>query len=182
MKSVKVIFALAGIALVGALGCFLAFIFVPGQPAQVDEESIVTEESPVEEETVEDLSKLAEAEVQRFFNTYGVEIPKEEMEKQLQIRKDYEETYGETYELEEVFLAETGTAEEGDPASEEYADTIEQIQKYLKKYNIDESRYASMTAQEELAALEVEYGPLTDEAEGLPEAEGTPAEQEDGEE
>ena len=178
MKSVKVIFALAGIALVGALGCFLAFIFVPGQQAQIDEESIVTEETPVEEEIEEDLSKLAEAEVQRFLKTYGVEIPKEEMEKQLQIRKDYEETYGKTYELEDVFLAETGIAGEGDPASEDYADTIEQIQKYLEKYNIDESRYASMTAQEELAALEVEYGPLTDETEGLPEAEGTPAEQE----
>lgn len=181
MKSVKIIFALAGIALVGALGCFMAFVFIPGQQEPFGEESIVIEDSSVEEKNMEeDYQELAEVEVQRFADTYGMEISKEEMVKQLQIRKEYENAYGKSYELEEIFLTEANMKDvEGDPGTEDYTDTIVKIQKYLEKYNIDESRYASMTAQEELAALEVEYGPLTEETEGPVGAEETLMEQED---
>jgi hypothetical protein len=69
--------------------------------------------------------------------------------------------YGSSYELEEIFLSEqTKDDSIGDPGTDEYELIILQIQEYVKKYNIDESRYASMTAKEELEALEIEYGPL----------------------
>ena len=60
----------------------------------------------------EDIGKTAEAEIRRFQEQYGVEISKDEMIRQLWIRQEYEEMYGRSYELEEVFLSEVIT----DPA------------------------------------------------------------------
>ena len=91
--------------------------------------------------------------------------------------KEYEETYQKSYPLEDVFLVkEDKELPIGDAGGAEYTDTIEKIQKYIEKYNIDESRYASMTAIEELHALEVEYGPL--EAEISISEDETPKEEE----
>ena len=113
---------------------------------------------------VDDLEKVAETEVKRFKEVYGLEITQDEMLKQLKIRKEYEEEYGKSYDLEEVFCVNVSVEEkEGDPGDESQSDIVEKIQLYVKKYNIDESRYASMTAEEELSALEVEYGPIEED-------------------
>ena len=166
MKGIKIVFGLAAVALIAAVGCFLAFMFAPQkeqeEPETISTESVSESEPPTEAVIEEsDLEAEAKAEVQRFRDTYDMEIELEEMLEQLRIRKDYEEKYGVSYEMEDVFILEEpeGT-EDGDPGSDVYLDTIETIQEYVKLYNIDESRYASMTAEEELAALEVEYGPL----------------------
>lgn len=166
MRSVKVIFVLAAVALIGAMGCLLAYVFVPEKEVSITEESAAMDDTELldHEAVPEDLEVLAASEVERFKKEYGMEIDPAEMRKQIEIRKEYEEAYGSSYALEEVFLTEEpGNAVEGDPATEEYAEIIERIQKYVEKYNIDESRYASMTAKEELAALEVEYDPLEEE-------------------
>ena len=121
-------------------------------------ETVTTEENSISEE---ELTILAEEEVRRFKESYGVDIKLSEMKKQLILRDEYEAMYGSSYELEEIFLSEqTKDDSIGDPGTDEYELIILQIQEYVKKYNIDESRYASMTAKEELEALEIEYGPL----------------------
>ena len=152
MKNVKLLFGVAAVAFVLAAGCLLAFLFIPEKEV----------EGPTEDEStkvviVDDLEKVAETEVKRFKEVYGLEITQDEMLKQLKIRKEYEEEYGKSYDLEDVFCVNVSVEEaEGDPGDEK-------IQLYVKKYNIDESRYASMTAEEELLALEVEYGPIEDD-------------------
>lgn len=158
MKSIKIIFTVASIALLIAVGCFLAYLFLPDNAAKTEAvvekaEAEVSQDLPIEEQ--------AKIEVERFKRDYGMEIATDEMIKELHIRKEYEETYQKSYPLEDVFLVkEDKELSIGDAGGAEYTDTIEKIQKYVEKYNIDESRYASMTATEELHALEVEYGPL----------------------
>lgn len=159
MKNVKLLFGVAAVALVLAAGCLLAFLFIPEKEV----------EGPTEDEStkvviVDDLEKVAETEVKRFKEVYGLEITQDEMLKQLKIRKEYEEEYGKSYDLEDVFCVNVSVEEaEGDPGDESQSDIVEKIQLYVKKYNIDESRYASMTAEEELLALEVEYGPIEED-------------------
>lgn len=162
MKSVKIIFSLAAVALIGALICFMAVLFAPEkknvQPNMPAEQAQTVE--PQNDENAE-YREEAEAEIKRFKDTYGVEISIAEMIEQLKIREDYEETYGMSYELEEVFLAEVTEGHTvGDPGDDEMDETIAMIQEYVKRYNIDESRYAAMTVEEELEALKLEYGPL----------------------
>ena len=161
MKSVKIIFGVAATALLLALGCFLAFLFVP------DKGNVAGSDSKVEEPPVEELSfeEQAELEIERFHKEYGLDISMEEMVKELEIRREYESTYLRSYALEEVFLVDGETdLETGDQGDNSYTDMIDKIQQYVKKYHVDESRYASMTAEEELHALEVEYGPLESES------------------
>ena len=111
--------------------------------------------------TLKNYKEAAEAEIKRFQETYGVEISMSDMVKELKIREEFEQTYGTTYELEEVFLAETTEDHTvGDPGDDEMDETIAKIQEYVKRFNVDEARYASMTVEEELEALELEYGPL----------------------
>ena len=158
MKSIKIVFGIASIALLLAVGCFLAFLFLPENlpeknEAQEEESLVLMEPLTLEEQ--------AKIEIERFKTDYGCEITMEEMLLQLKIRAEYEETYHMSYPLEEVFLAEEeNDLSFGDAGDISYTDTIDKIQKYIETYNIDESRYASMTAEEELHALEVEYGPL----------------------
>ena len=158
MKSVKIVFGFASIALLLAVGCFLAFLFLPGNMTEkndVREEDSFVSMEPL---TAEEQAKI---EIERFRTDYGCEITMDEMLLQLKIRAEYEETYHMSYPLEEVFLAEEDKdLSFGDAGDVSYTDTIEKIQKYIEMYNIDESRYASMTAEEELHALEIEYGPL----------------------
>ena len=161
MKSIKIIFGVAAIALFLALGCFLAFLFVPDKGNAAGSDSKV-EEPPVEELSIEE---QAELEIERFHKEYGLDISMEEMVKELEIRREYESTYLKSYALEEVFLADgENDLETGDRGDNSYTDMIDKIQQYVKKYHVDESRYASMTAEEELHALEVEYGPLESES------------------
>ena len=163
MKNVKLLFGVAAVAFVLAAGCLLAFLFIPEKEV----------EGPTEDEStkvviVDDLEKVAETEVKRFKEVYGLEITQDEMLKQLKIRKEYEEEYGKSYDLEDVFCVNVSVEEaEGDPGDESQSDIVEKIQLYVKKYNIDESRYASMTAEEELSALEVEYGPIEEDIDFL---------------
>ena len=174
MKSIKIIFTVASIALLIAVGCFLTYLFLPDNAAKT--EAVVEK---AEAEVSQDLSieEQAKIEVERFKRDYGMEIATDEMIKELHIRKEYEETYQKSYPLEDVFLVkEDKELSIGDAGGAEYTDTIEKIQKYIEKYNIDESRYASMTAIEELHALEVEYGPL--EAEISISEDETPKEEE----
>ena len=160
MKNIKVIFGLAFFALFSAALCLILFLFAP--------EKAESEELCVEQETTktlvlsdDELTKVAEEEILRFRESYGVDIDIKDMKKQLKIREDYEQKYGQSYELEEVFLSEmTKDDSIGDPGLDEYEEIVGKIQEYIKRYNIDESRYASMTAKEELEALEIEYGPL----------------------
>ena len=162
MKSVKVIFTLAGVSLIGALICFLAVLFLPEKKATKVETTVEQEQvtEPQNDENAK-YKEAAEAEIKRFQETYGVEISMSDMVKELKIREEFELTYGTTYELEEVFLAETTEGHTvGDPGDDEMDETIAKIQEYVKRFNVDEARYASMTVEEELEALELEYGPL----------------------
>lgn len=155
MKNVKILFGVAAVAFILAAGCFFAFLFIPENEVEMQNKE------STKENIVDDLEKNAEIEVERFKEVYGLEITQDEMLKQLKIRKEYEDAYGKSYDLEEVFLLSGAKEEaEGDPGDESQSDIVEKIQLYIKKYNIDESRYASMTAEEELKALEVEYGPI----------------------
>lgn len=158
MKNEKVFFYLAGVALIGAFICFLSLFFTS---EQTDPEEVEKVESETQEESMQ---KEAEEEILRFRKSYGIDITMEEMLKEIRIRRDYEKKYGRSYNLEEVFLADIPEDNtQGDPGDEEYSDTIEKIQEYIRLYDIDESRYEAMTAKEELDALEVEYGPLITE-------------------
>lgn len=165
MKSVKIIFVMAAIALMCAVLCLIIILFAPQPDPELMGLGMAKDETAGEpEKEISDIEKLADEEVNRFREEYGMEISKEDMVKELQIREDYEKKYGKSYEMEEIFIIDLSVTDtEGDPGSEEYAQTIEKIQRYLELYNIDESRYASMTAAQELAALEVEYGPLPEE-------------------
>ena len=155
MKNVKILFGVAAVAFILAAGCFFAFLFIPENEVEMQNKE------STKENIVDDLEKNAEIEVERFKEVYGLEITQDEMLKQLKIRKEYEDAYGKSYDLEDVFLLSGAKEEaEGDPGDESQSDIVEKIQLYIKKYNIDESRYASMTAEEELKALEVEYGPI----------------------
>lgn len=162
MKKVKVIFALAGVALVGMLTCIVMFLVLPS--ANGDSETVLTEEELRAQQEAEEeaaLEEEAKQEVERFQTEYGVEVSFEDMLEQVKIRKDYEKKYDKTYRLEEVFLADyPSDPDAGDEGEDAYFSILDQIQAYVDKYNIDESRYASMTAEEELEALEVEYGKL----------------------
>lgn len=162
MKKVKVIFALAGVALVGMLTCIVMFLVLPS--ANGDSETVLTEEELRAQQEAEEeaaLEEEAKQEVERFQTEYGVEVSFEDMLEQVKIRKDYEKKYDKTYRLEEVFLADyPSDPDTGDEGEDAYFSILDQIQAYVDKYNIDESRYASMTAEEELEALEVEYGKL----------------------
>ena len=162
MKKVKVIFALAGMALVGMLACIAMFLVLPSTNG--NSETVLTEEELRAQQEAEEeaaLEEEARQEVKRFQTEYGVEISFEDMLEQVKIRKDYEKKYDGTYQLEEVFLADyPSDPDAGDEGEDAYFSILDQIQAYVDKYNIDESRYASMTAEEELAALEVEYGKL----------------------
>lgn len=159
MKSERIIFGLAAVALIGAVICCLSIFLTP---KHLPEEEEVAEEQPETEEEI--MQKEAEAEILRFKENYGLEITMEDMLDQIRIRRKYEAVYGRSYELEEVFMVNIPEDDtEWDPGDIEYSDTIEKIQKYIKLYDIDESRYVSMTPQEELNALEVEYGPLATE-------------------
>ena len=162
MKKVKVIFALAGVALVGMVACIVMFLVLPasngGSEVGLTEEELRAQKEAEEEAALEE---EARQEVERFQTEYGVEISFEDMLEQVKIRKDYEKKYERTYRLEEVFLADyPSDPDAGDEGEDAYFSILDQIQEYVDKYNIDESRYASMTAEEELAALEVEYGKL----------------------
>lgn len=162
MKSIKIIFGLAVAAFLGVILCLVCIFFVPEQE-KIEEQAEISETVTTEENSIseEELTILAEEEVRRFKESYGVDIKLSEMKKQLILRDEYEAMYGSSYELEEIFLSEqTKDDSIGDPGTDEYELIILQIQEYVKKYNIDESRYASMTAKEELEALEIEYGPL----------------------
>ena len=179
MKGIKVVFGLAAVALIAAIGCFLAFMFAPQKTEEANDlapaETVSEESTPAETVTEEtSFQAEAEAEVKRFRETYGMEIELEKMQEQLRIRADYEEKYGTSYEMEDIFILNESESEaEGDPGSDLYLSTIEKIQEYVAIYNIDESRYASMTAEEELAALEVEYGPLPTKDKDTTEMEST---------
>lgn len=163
MGKVKVIFVLAGIALVGMLGCIGMFFIAPTASSASTTVSETTEESEKDEEVTEEaaLEEEAREEVERFKQEYGMEISFEDMLEQVKLKKDYESKYSGSYRLEEVFLADYPTdAEVGDEGDDAYFSALDEIQAYVEKYNIDESRYAAMTVEEELAALEVEYGKL----------------------
>lgn len=165
MKSIKLVFGFAIVALIAAIGCFFVFIFVPQKEIKTLEaraiEPVLENELLLEKATEEsDLLEEAQAEVLRFRDTYKMEIELEDMLEQLYVRRDYEEKYGISYDMEDIFTLEETNIEEGDIGSDVYLENIEKIQEYIKLYNIDESRYASMTVEEELATLEVEYGLL----------------------
>ena len=164
MKKANLFFVIAAIFLVGAAIFAISLMINPGKDAQIEnapEEKVETELS--EEEL---LVREAEMEIERFKNEYGMEISLDEMIKQIQIRKDYEAEYKNSYPLEEVFLAEVPVDETvGDPGYVEDDLTTARIAAYKRLYNFDESRYASMTVDEQLVALQIEYGPLSEEEE-----------------
>ena len=139
MKSVKIVFGFASIALLLAVGCFLAFLFLPGNMTEkndVREEDSFVSMEPL---TAEEQAKI---EIERFRTDYGCEITMDEMLLQLKIRAEYEETYHMSYPLEEVFLAEEDKdLSFGDAGDVSYTDTIEKIQKYIEMYNIDDSTF-----------------------------------------
>ena len=88
MKSIKIIFTVASIALLIAVGCFLAYLFLPDNAAKTEAvvekaEAEVSQDLPIEEQ--------AKIEVERFKRDYGMEIATDEMIKELHIRKEYEE-------------------------------------------------------------------------------------------
>lgn len=182
MNKAKVVFALAGVALIGAIVCFLAFLFLPAKNNVKEQEPAkenVQAEEVVEEEDMEEAAIREEAlqEIERFQSEYDMTISLDEMMKQVRIRKNYEAKYHKTYDLEEVFLIENG-GDEGDPEeSEEYMQMVELIQAYVNKYYIDEAKYSGMTLEEELNALRVEYGELENETDS---AYYTPQNEESG--
>ena len=172
MKSAKIIFSLAFVALIFALTFMFLFLFAPEYVPTQQNEVVQNEENVQEsetEKTTEDveaeLQALAQTEIKRFKDEYGLDISMESMMKELKIRLEYEETYGKSYDLEEIFIVEVPEDDTvGDESDDEYEEVIQKIQKYIELYGVDETRYASMTAYEELDALEVEYGPLPEGA------------------
>lgn len=116
------------------------------------------------EKTEEELQAIADEELERFYRTYGLTIDEEEMIKQVRIRALYEQQYGTSYELEEVFLAtEVADLSVGDEGADEVFEMLDEIDAYLEIYGVDESRYKGMSIMEELTALRVEFGPLDEE-------------------
>lgn len=163
MKQAKWIFVAAAVFLVAAIGFLVAFFVLP-ERTKTPEPGKTQEEAPLDEEAQaeQDLKEEAEAEVKRFKDTYGVIVELDDMITQLRIRRKYEEKNDKSYSMEEVFLpALAPEGGEGDPGmTQEYAETLDKIQQYVERFNIDESRYADMPAAEELIALEIQYGPL----------------------
>jgi len=164
MKKANIFFIIAGVFFLGALIFGFALVFAPKGNTSVEEapEQIVEEEISEEELLLAE----AEAEVERFKKEHEMVIPVEEMLKQIRIRKAYEADYGQSYPMEEVFLAEGPQDESvGDPGYIEEDLTEIRIAVYKRLYNFDESRYASLTVEQQLEALQVEYGPLPEEEE-----------------
>ena len=84
MKKVKVIFALAGVALVGMLTCIVMFLVLPS--ANGDSETVLTEEELRAQQEAEEeaaLEEEAKQEVERFQTEYGVEVSFEDMLEQV---------------------------------------------------------------------------------------------------
>lgn len=184
MKEVKFIFILAGVFLLAAIGFLYAFFFIPESkkvagtsaseqtmadvPAGVIE--AVKDGDDFKESISDALRAEAESEIQRFKESYGMDISYDEMIRQLKVRNEYERMYKTSYELESVFLITTDDTE-GDAGAciagdaedtEKYEENItaEKIRRYVLLYDVDEARYEGMTNTEKLNALEVEYGPL----------------------
>lgn len=136
MKQVKILFALAGFFLVGAVISLMAFLFLPEKAEQADGKDGVAVEEPADKEqdqkeedadvTVlkvpemenefqeEMLQREAEREVKRFRDEYGMEVDIETMKFHIAKRLEYEKMYGTTYALEEVILVEKPADSEGD--------------------------------------------------------------------
>lgn len=107
----------------------------------------------------QELLDEAKEEIQRFQDVYGIEISLEEMIRQLEIRKSYISTYGRDYEMEEIFLfQESEQKDAADPDADEIYDMLDEIEWYIKKYDIDESSYDGMSIAEEWSAIRKEYG------------------------
>ena len=91
MKKVKVIFALAGVALVGMVACIVMFLVLPasngGSEVVLTEEELRAQKEAEEEAALEE---EARQEVERFQTEYGVEISFEDMLEQVKIRLDKE--------------------------------------------------------------------------------------------
>lgn len=147
----------------GVLLIICLLILVTGKKGDIDSEN--TEEEAVDaQEEISPYKQEAIDEVARFLEAYGVEIPLEDMEKALQDRRAYEKLYGKSYDLEEIFLTnESEDITVGDETDQEMWDTLDLIDAYVEKYNIDETRFAGMSPEEELMAIQVEYGTLEDE-------------------
>ena len=84
MKSIKIIFGLAVAAFLGVILCLVCIFFVPEQE-KIEEQAEISETVTTEENSIseEELTILAEEEVRRFKESYGVDIKLSEMKKQL---------------------------------------------------------------------------------------------------
>lgn len=168
----NVIFGCAGIALIGFTVFAVLLFHSTHTPYEKEalKETAAKEEVPAREEKetaipLDDavLQKEAEAEVERFLKEYGMSIPLETMLMQVRLRKAYEEAYQNTYDLEEVFLVEEAQDQMvGDGGMGEEDDMREQIALYADRYEIDMSRYKGMNLEEQLRAIQIEYGRLDD--------------------
>jgi hypothetical protein len=186
MKGAKLIFVGAGIAFVGFVVCLIWVLTSSSKSASEvasetiveTEEETVAEEEPVDEEELA-LQEEAQSEIDRFKDSYGMEISMEDMLQQVRIRHIYEQEYGHSYDLEDVFLASQPEEGDSDEDADEMFQMFEEIEQYVKKYSIDVSRYNGMSVKEELDAIKVEYGELDDETDS---AYYVPDETDDGEE
>lgn len=174
MKKERLFFSLAGAAFLGMSICVVTYFFLPEPEAYgLLREGYVTAGKGLTEDEIAKSQALEE--IRRLKESYGIEVSPEEMEKQIAIQKEYEAAYGSTYPIEEVFLPNPeNEAEEGDPGEDDaYLGIIEEIGSYMSAYEIEESRYLGMTAEEELEALKRDYGPLKKQEGGrIPENEG----------
>ena len=171
-------FLIAGCVSIG-LGVILLSVLltaaVNGKKAALEEGAGEPEEGV---EAEDPLAQEAARQVERFKSEYGMEIPLDDMIEQIEIRNRYEELYKDTYDLEAIFIPESqrGSGEEGDSVSQDTWDALDEIEAYVEKYQIDETRFQGMTPEEELMAIKIEYGSLEDEADSVyydtPNAEG----------
>ena len=157
-------FLLAGCVSLGlALLLLITFlVHVINSKKEALEESMNNTEEEIEAENP--MVKEALAEVEHFKNEYGIEITLDDMLKQIRIRNKYEELYGTSYDLEEVFILEEHPDGEleGDCISKDTWDILDMIDAYVEKYQIDESRFQGMSPEEELLAIQAVYGALED--------------------
>lgn len=180
MRKERICFLIAAFSLTGFIVCLTLFLFtdnIKGEinavPKGVVEENMIDEkgaEAPlIKEEEEKDsenagIEKEAQEEIQRFKATYDVDIPMEDMIQQIRIRADYEEKYGNSYDLEDVFLISRPSGSQvGDDGCDEIFDMLDEIEKYVKKFGIDEACYESMSIEDELTAIKQEYGELDTE-------------------
>ncbi len=170
MKKIKLIFIIAAVVFSGFVICLISLIHsqnteTPSEPVlQVYDSPVVKADSPEDAESEDtELTKEAKSEIRRFKEDYGIDISMDEMMKQLKIRREQEDMYNNSYELEDVFMvSHPEDNQEGDEGADDIYDMLSQIERYIEKYAVNESEYESMNIEEELAALKEKYGELPD--------------------